>query len=435
MSDETDPAAPRRRIALVDMNNCYVSCERLFDPSLEGRPVVVLSNNDGCVVARSAEAKALGIQMGDPWFKLAAQAPAWGLEYRSSNYELYGDISRRVMELLSRHSAWQETYSIDEAFLGLRGTTAELTEQAREIRAAVLKHVGIPVSIGIASSKTLAKLTNHGAKRTPSLGGVANLDLYTPDQVTRILTSLPTDEVWGVAGRTKKRLTELGIHTIADLRAADPGLIRKKFNVVMQRTVYELRGIDCLPLEPPSATREQIMFSRSFATPVATRSDMERVLSVYTQRAAGRLRKQHSVARTMTCFASTSPYDPTHPYESATAGASFALPTDDPIEMVKAATAALMPRVRDGARYVRAGVMLAGIRPAGADTPLDVFVPLHDQRGLGKLVDEVGRKFSSTSIGLGLAGVKGAPIWSMKREKLSKRATTHWDELAFVHAR
>ena len=433
MSD-SQAHGPLRRIALVDVNNCYVSCERLFDPTLENRPVVVLSNNDGCVVARSAEAKALGIQMGDPWFKLAAQAPAWGLEYRSSNYELYGDLSRRVMELLARYSAWQETYSIDEAFLGLRGTIPELTARAREIRAAVLKHVGLPVSVGIASSKTLAKLANHGAKRTPSLGGVANLDEYTPAQVTRILESLPTDEVWGVAGRTKKRLTELGIHTIADLRDADPALIRKKFSVVMQRTVYELRGIDCLPLEPPSTTREQIMFSRSFATPVSTAREMERVLSVYAQKAAGRLRKQRSVAKSLTCFASTSPYA-AEPYESAHAGAAFPVPTDDPVEMVKAAAAALMPRIRDGAKYVRAGVMISGIVPAGTDTPLDAFVPLHDRRGLGRLVDDVGRKYGASSIGLGLAGIRGAPIWSMKRERLSKRATTHWDELALVHAR
>ncbi|WAC50413.1 Y-family DNA polymerase [Frigoribacterium sp. SL97] len=429
----SDPVVARR-IALVDVNNCYVSCERLFDPTLEGRPVVVLSNNDGCVVARSAEAKALGIQMGDPWFKLAAQAKAWDLQYRSSNYELYGDLSSRVMELLGRHTAWLEQYSIDEAFLSLRGTPAELTARARDIRAAVKLHVGLPVSIGIAPSKTLAKLANHGAKKNPSLGGVANLDDYSPEHVTRILESLPSDEVWGVAGRTKKRLAALNIHTAAELRDADPGVIRKKFSVVMQRTVYELRGVDCLPLEPPAAVREQLMFSRSFATPVTTVQDMERVLSVYAQQAAGKLRKQGSIAKSMTCFASTSPFND-QPYESASGGASFPVPTDDPVEMVKAAIAVLRPRLREGAHYVRAGVLLTGITPKVSDAPLEAFVPLHDRRGLGKLVDDVGRRYGSGNIGLGLAGIRGAPIWSMKREKLLKRATTHWDELALVHAR
>jgi DNA polymerase V len=422
------------RIALVDMNNCFVSCERLFDPSLEKREVVVLSNNDGCVVARSNEAKALGIKMGDPWFKLERDPRFRDVIAKSSNYELYGDVSRRVMDLLARYAAWLEIYSIDEAFLSVKGSPEELTARAREIRAVVLKNVGIPVSVGIARTKTLAKLTNQAAKKQLALGGVANLDHYTPDQVTRILASLPTTELWGIAGRTGKRLAELNIHTAAELRDADPAFIRKKFSVVLQRTVFELRGIDCIPLEPPATVKEQLMFSRSFAQPVTTRREMERVLSIYAQRAAARLRKQGSVAKTMSCFASSSPFADA-PYVSATAGVAFPMPTDDPVEMVKSAIAALLPKIQDGAKYVRAGIMLTGISARGADRPLDLFVPLAEQRELGKLLDDVSRRYGRESLGLGLAGVKGAPLWSMKRGRLSPRATTHWDELAVAHAR
>ncbi|WP_162529545.1 Y-family DNA polymerase, partial [Agromyces humi] len=231
-----------RRIGLVDVNNFFVSCERVFNPKLEGIPVVVLSNNDGCVVARSAEAKALGVQMGDPWFKLENQARVWGMVAQSSNYELYGDLSSRTMELLGRYSYDLSVYSIDEAFVHLRGSTEELIRAAREMRAAVKKHVGLPVCVGIAPSKTLAKLVNHGAKKTPALGGVGHWDAYTPAQQDRIMDSLEVDEIWGVAGRLKKRFAMLDIHTIRDLRDADPALIRKKFSVVLQRTVYELRG-------------------------------------------------------------------------------------------------------------------------------------------------------------------------------------------------
>lgn len=432
--DVASDARPARRVLLVDVNNCFVSCERVFDPSLEGLPVVVLSNNDGCVVARSYEAKALGIQMGDPWFKLAAQAPHWRLQNRSSNYELYGSLSNRVMELLGRYLADLEQYSIDEAFGVIRGTPEELTRLGRDIRASIQKHVGLPVSVGIAPSKTLAKLANHGAKKNLSLGGVCNLDDYPPEHVDRILAAHPTTELWGVAGRLGRRLTELGIYTALDLRDADPRLIREKFNVVLQRTVYELRGIPCIPLEPPVAAREQLMFSRSFAMPVTTVREMERVLSVYAQRSVAKLRKQGSVAKTMSCFASSSPFAD-QPYVSAHEGVEFPMPTDDPVEVVKAATAALLPRIRDGVKYVRAGVMLTGITPRGSGAPLEMFVPVHDRKGVGVLIDRVGKRYGSENIGLGLAGVKATPIWSMKRDRLSRRATTHWDELAIVHAR
>ena len=422
-----------RRIALVDVNNFFVSCERLFNPRLEGRPVVVLSNNDGCVVARSAEAKALGIEMGEPWFKLKAQADHWGLLAQSSNYELYGDLSSRTMEILGRYSAWQEIYSIDESFLGLTGTKEALVCLGREIRAVILKNVGLPVCVGIASSKTLAKFSNRGAKKTPSLGGVCNLDAYSSEQIDTIMSSLPVTDLWGVAGRTGTRLASLDIHTVRELRDADPALIRKKFSVVLQRTVYELRGIDCLPLEEERTAKEQIIFSRSFSTPVRTIPDMEQVLSVYAQRASLRLRKQGSVAQTMQCFAATS-FHADAPYLTPAASISFSMPTDDPIEITRAAVRALSPRLESGAAYVRAGVLLSGITPASSHAFLEPFVPLYDRRDLAKTLDTITRRHGERSLGLGLAGLKKGPVWTMKRESLSPRCTTHWAELALVKA-
>ncbi|MGB3413784.1 MAG: Y-family DNA polymerase, partial [Microbacteriaceae bacterium] len=245
------PERPKRldRIALVDVNSFFASCERVFHPKLNGRPVVVLSNNDGCVVALSREAKALGVEMGAPWFKLEAWAKREGVIARSSNYELYGSLSRRVMNVLGRYSAWQEIYSIDESFLGLKGTAYELSEIGREMRRAADTFVGLPVCVGIAPSKTLAKLANHIAKRYPQYGGVFNWDEYTPEQMDRLLSGVKVVELWGVGSRIAKRLDSMGIHSAKDLRDADDIRLRKKFSVVLQRTIFELRGIPCIPFE------------------------------------------------------------------------------------------------------------------------------------------------------------------------------------------
>jgi DNA polymerase V len=424
------------RIALVDVNSCYVSCERIFDPTLDGIPVVVLSNNDGCVVARSDEVKQLGIENGTPWFQIEPLIRAGRLphiEHRSSNYELYGEISARIMELLSRYSAWMEVYSIDEAFLGLRGTPEQLARVGREIRAAVRRNIRVPVCVGIGSSKTLAKLANRGAKKTPRLGGVAAMDWWTPEQVTGILDATHVTDLWGVAGRTAKRLAELDIHSARELRDADPALIRKKFSVVLQRTVYELRGIDCIPLEGPRATKEQLIYSRMFSAPVTTELDMEQVLSVYAQRVTQRLRKQGSVAKTASIFVGTSPHADA-PYLSASASVAFPTPTDDPIAMTKAAIGAIKGRLVPGARYVRAGIILNGLGPRGATAPLSMFESDYDRRDLGPTLDAITKRHGTGLVGLGLGGIRTGPVWQMKRGRLSKRATTHWSELATVRA-
>lgn len=396
--------------------------------------MVVLSNNDGAVVSRSNEAKALGIGMGTPWFQIAAQAKAWGLVACSSNYELYGDLSERVMKTLGRFSAWQEVYSIDESFLGVRGSTEELIALGRDIRATVQKEVGIPVSVGIARTKTLAKLTNHGAKKNLSLGGVCHWESYTPEQQAAILAALPVDEIWGIAGRTKKKLTGLGIHTIADLAAADPGFIRKRFSVVLQRTVFELNGQPCIPMEDARSQKDQIIYSRMFGTPVRRLDDLHQVLSVYTQCAAARLRKQHSVASVVRAWAATSYYGKAA-YFAPSATITLPVGTDDPVTFTKAVTAALTPLLEPGHDYARVGIILTGIEMKTAAVTLDGLGSASADRNLGELLDRVNRRYGGNAAGFGMAGITSGPVWQMRRDKLSPRATTHWGELATVYAR
>ncbi|MCC3292430.1 Y-family DNA polymerase [Arthrobacter sp. zg-Y1110] len=425
---------PGPRIALVDVNSAYVSMERVFDPKLAGRPVVVLSNNDGMVVARSDEAKALGIENGTPWFKLAEAAPRMGLIQRSSNYELYGEMSARVMKLLDRYSSFTEVYSIDEAFLHMAGEPVDLHSRGREIKAAVLRNIGLPVCVGIAPTKTLSKLANRIAKQNPHLGGVCNLDTMPAGAVDTIMSRVPVTGLWGVASRIGKKLNTLGIYTIADLRAADPVMIRSRFSVVLQRTVLELNGIPCVPMESERADKKQMIFSRSFSTPVTTRDEMRQVMSVYAQKAAVRLAKENQLTRILTVFAGTSHFnDKESSFPSA--AAHLEVPTADPVVLTKAAVETMDAQMTEGIRYARAGVMLTDLSPAGAQPVFEEFVTTHEKRRIGELLGKVTDKYGSASIGLGLAGMNSAqPDWTMTRKFSSPRYTTEWSELPVVKA-
>lgn len=421
------------RIALVDVNNFYVSCERVFDPTLEGRPVVVLSNNDGCVVARSAEAKALGIATGAPWFQIQSQAKAWGLVARSSNYELYGDLSARVMEVVGRFGTWQEVYSIDESFVGLVGDPAQLQLAGRDIRAAVMRNVGVPVCVGVATTKTLAKFANRIAKQNPALGGVCALEAMPAGHVESIQSKVPASGLWGVGGKTAARLKMMGIETIADLKAADPALIRKKFSVVLQRTVMELNGTECIPHTEERVDKQQIMFSRSFSEPVTTVAGMEEVMGIYAQRGASRLHEEGLRASLMTISAGTSRFTAGEgSFPAATI--RFATPTQDPIVLVRAAVAAIREAAVPGASYLRAGVMFSGLEPASGAGMLDIFGTEAKPPEVGGVLGEVRSKFGNMAIGIGIGGLAQAPQWSMKREHSSPRYTTEWKELPVVRA-
>jgi DNA polymerase V len=420
------------RIALVDVNNFYVSCERVFDPRLEGRPVVVLSNNDGCVVARSQEAKQLGIKTGAPWFQVEPLTRKTGLVARSSNYELYGDMSARVMEVVGRSGIWQEVYSIDESFIGLPGDAAHAYAAGARIRAAVARHVGVPVCVGIASTKTLAKFANRIAKQNIGLAGVCQLDSMPAREVARIQSQVPATGLWGVGARTGTRLAAMGIDTIADLKAADPQLIRKKFSVVLQRTVLELNGTACIPPAEERADKHQIMFSRSFSSPVTTAADMDQVMAVYAQRGAGRLFAEKQRASVLTVTAGTSRFAG----EASSPAASVRLPspTQDPITLTRAAVAAMRGCMTPGVSYVRAGIMLTGLEAAAGQETLDTFVDDQEQLQLGELLGNIRGRFTEGSIGLGRGGMAVPPAWSMKREFSSPKYTTEWSDLPVVKA-
>ncbi len=418
-------------IALVDVNNFYVSSERAFDPSLEGRPLVVLSNNDGCVITRSPEAKALGITMGTPWFRIAGQAQQWGLEVRSSNYELYGDLSARVMELLGRYTGNLEIYSIDEAFLTLPGPLRAQRVTGAEIRAVVRRNVGLPVCVGIASTKTLAKLANRWAKGNPEFDGVCHWDLVPEDNRRSLLQRLAVSDIWGIGAKNAQSLNALGIDSAWDLAAADPVAIRKRFSVVLMRTVLELQGTSCITGRE-STGNEQVLYSRSFAAPVSTRHAMHQALSVYAQGAASRLARKDLQGRVLTAFAATSPFSSGRK-SSPTVCVPLPAYTADPLELTRAADT-LLPLIEEGVPYIRAGVIVTDLRPAGAQAML--LPPASATRkDTGPLLHDVGRRFGRSAIGLGHAGLKAGSEWTMKRDMLSPHYTTKWSELPVVKAR
>ena len=427
------PAKAPRWVFLVDVNSMYASCERILDPSLEGRPIVVLSNNDGMVVAASKEAKAIGLDLGKPWFQIRSIAQHFGVVARSSNYELYGEISSRVMLLLGRYTAELEPYSIDEAFLTVQ--THRPRELAQQIKADIARLIGLPVCVGVGLTKVRAKLANRCAKKLPGLGGTCVWERIPAPAREELTAALPTDEIWGIAGRLAKRLAAQNIHSIADLAAADPVKIRKRFNVVLMRVVLELQGTPAIVLDDGREVKDQLIFSRSFSTPVTDEKTMHQVLSMYAQRAAVRLERHHKMTKVVTAFAGTSAHATSKDgsfFPSVTV--TLPQPTDDPIRLTRAATTLLGEiDFYAGARFVRAGIMLTDLTRAGAQDPFVLFEDGPKGEHLVDVVAQINRKLGRSAVGLGYGGLAEPPGWSMKREMLSPRATTHWDELAVAH--
>lgn len=322
-------------------------------------------------------------------------------------------------------------YSIDESFIGLAGDSTELVATGQRIRAEVMQSTGVPVRVAIGATKTLAKVAALGIKRTPEMNGVCDFSAYTAEQQTRILASIPVTDLWGVASRTGKKLAELGIFTAKDLRDADVARIRKRFSVVLARTVLELRGIPCIELEmQPPAQKEQLIFSRSFSRKLTKPDEMAQVTAMYAQRVGQRLRKQGSLAGMVQVWAATGWADEGTPPHSASVTVRLPAPTDDPIELARAAALILpklFPEELPGVRYARLGVVLVDLRPAGATPMLDLFSA--GNRELGATLDGITQKLGRDAIGVGVGGLKTPPEWEMKRAMLSKRATTAWDEL------
>jgi DNA polymerase V len=322
-------------LALVDCNNFYASCERVFQPALRGVPLVVLSNNDGCVIARSKEAKALGIAMGEPWHLLRERISARVLRMRSSNYTLYGDMSGRVMRILADFTPELELYSIDEAFLGLGGFETRLEVHGRALRQRVLQWTGIPVSVGIAATKTLAKVANHRAKKDPACAGVCLM--LDEAAIDAELARLPLTDIWGIAGRLARRLTELGITTPLALKQTDARFVRERFSVTLERTVRELQGIPCIALEEAPPDRKTIMASRSFGRLVTERPEMEEAVASYATRAGEKLRRQHLAAGRLIMFVQTNPFRPQDPQYARERMVQLPVATADTGKIISAA--------------------------------------------------------------------------------------------------
>lgn len=351
--------------ALCDVNSFYASCETVFRPDLKGRPVVVLSNNDGCVIARSPEAKPF-VKMGEPYFKQKDMFRRHGIIAFSSNYELYADMSNRVMTTLEELSPRCEIYSIDEAFCDLTGVRncRDLTDFGREIRETVLRRAHLTVGVGIAQTKTLAKLANHAAKQWQrQTGGV--VDLSNLERQRKLMALLPVDEVWGVGRRISKKLEAMGIKTVLQLADTDIRFIRKHFNVVLERTVRELRGEPCLGLEEFAPVKQEIVCSRSFGGRITEYHEMRQAICSYASRAAEKLRGEHQYCRFISAFVKTSPFALNEPYYGNNASVKLLTPTQDSRDIITAATKCLDAIWRDGHRYQKAGVMLGDFYSQG----------------------------------------------------------------------
>ena len=419
--------------ALVDVNSFYASCETAFRPDLKGRPVVVLSNNDGCVIARNAEAKRAGVIMGDPYFKQKDLFRRYGVVCFSSNYELYADMSSRVMSTLEAMSPRCEIYSIDEAFCDLTGVRncRVLQEFGQELKDAVYQNTGLAVGVGIAQTKTLAKLANHAAKKWQrQTGGV--VDLSNLDRQRKLMAALPVDEVWGVGRRISKKLEAMGIKTVLDLADTDIRFIRKHFNVVLERTVRELRGEPCLELEEFAPVKQEIVCSRSFGERITDYDSMRQAICSYASRAAEKLRGEHQYCRFISTFVKTSPFALNEPYYGNSASVKLLTPTQDSRDIIAAATRSLDAIWKDGHRYQKAGVMLGDFFSQGI-AQLNLFDDNAPRRGSEKLMEVLDHLNAKEGKGtLYFAGQGIQQQWAMKREMLSPRYTTRYEDLLQV---
>ena len=418
--------------ALVDVNSFYASCETIFRPDLQGRPVVVLSNNDGCIIARSAEAKKLGIKMGDPYFKCKDYFRQQGVVCFSSNYELYADMSNRVMTTLEEMCPRVEIYSIDEAFCDLTGVRncRVLEEFGRELKDTVYRNTRLPVGVGIAQTKTLAKLSNHAAKTWKATGGV--VDLSNVERQRKLMALLPVDEVWGVGRRISKKLEAMGIKTVLQLADTDIRFIRKHFNVVLERTVRELRGEPCLGLEEFAPVKQEIVCSRSFGQRISTYEEMRQAICLYASRAAEKLRGEHQYCRFISAFVKTSPFALNEPYYGNSTSVKLLTPTQDSRDIITAATKCLDAIWRDGHRYQKAGVMLGDFYSQGV-AQLNLFddnAPRQNSEKLMEVLDHLNAKDGRGTLYFAGQGIQTA--WQMKREMLSPRYTTRFSDLPVV---
>ena len=415
--------------ALVDCNNFYASCERVFNPRLEGQPIVVLSNNDGCIIARSNEAKALGIPMGSPYYPFKKLFQEQNVEVFSSNYELYGDMSQRVMDSLAEFCPDIEVYSIDEAFLQLDGfKDRNLDDFAVEIRQKIKQWTGIPVSIGIGATKTLAKIANHVAKKDTTTGVFNVLDANIREE---LLSKFEIEKIWGIASGREKKLKQLGITTAKQLRDANPKEIRSHLTVVGERIVYELRGVSCLPLEIFVQPKKNIMCSRSFGIIVTKYEDLEEALANYASRACEKMRKEKSRAQAVYVSVTTNPFKTIAKQYRNSASCRFIAPTNDSMLVVSQAVKCLKQIYQSGYEYKKVSVMLMNLI-SDDDVQQDLFYEVNYNKpdSIMNVMDKINLKMGRNKLFIGTQGIERN--WKMQRNNQSPRFTTQWGELLQV---
>lgn len=417
--------------ALVDCNNFYVSCERVFNPKLEGKPVIVLSNNDGCVIARSEEAKSLGIKMGQPAFQSEQLFKKHGVLVFSSNYSLYGDMSDRVMETLEQFTSDIEVYSIDEAFLVLPYNNCdEITDYARKIRQTVKKWTGIPVSIGIGPTKTLAKIASKIGKKNPALNGVLNIADHA--RIDEILDKVPVGDIWGVGPRYEAFLKRHGINTAFQFKNAHDAWVKKNMTVMGLRTVMELRGVPCFSLEEMPVPKKGIMSSRSFGRPVESLDELKEALATYAACAAEKLRSQHSAATILHVFLMTNRFKKNEPQYYSSSTTILPIASSYTPELIRFAQEQLGKIYKPGFRYKKIGVFLAEIVSQDRIqlNLLSLDYPHERNKTLMQLVDKINRRLGPDTVRFAAEGMKKE--WHMRRRLLSPRYTTKWSEIPVV---
>ena len=424
-------------IGLVDCNSFYVSCERVFQPRLRGLPVGVMSNNDGCVIALSNELKALGIKMGTPAFEIQHLVRQGRIHLLSSNYELYGDMSQRVQAVLEEFSPGVEPYSIDEMFVRFNGFSREQRlEHARQLHDRVRQYTGIPVCVGVAPTRTLAKFANRAAKKIPAYRGVCVLQAGTAE-TRALLQHFELGDIWGVGRRLVERLAVLGIRTGWDLAQADPKRIRRQFSVTLERTALELRGIPCIEMNDFHEPRQRIMTSRSFGKLTDNLSEIREAMRQHGQRGAEKLRSQGSLARAVLVFLKTNPFREDQPQYSPSVAVELPRPTDDSRDILHAAGYALQRIYRSGYQYQKGGVMLLDLIDASRqqlsllDTPQSDAARQRSQK-LMHVMDDLNRRMGRGTVKLGTPSPGAA--WHLRCANLTQRYSTRWDELPLAKA-
>lgn len=429
---------PSRRVILhTDVNSAYANMERVFNPKLRDKPVCILSNNDGCIVALTKDAKALGIKRGTPYFKVRDLCEKHGVAVLSSNYELYDAMSSRFHKIVAGFGPVHEAYSIDEAFLDLTGVETEsFTELGRALKARLWKWIGLPVCVGIAPTKTLAKLCDHFAKTYPVYGGVVNWFDLSPERRKKALSITPIGEVWGIGRKTEEKLLREGIENVWQFSQTDVFTLRRRYGVVLERTLREIQGVSCLPVESVPKPKEQILRSRSFSHATNDRSVLLTSVSTHMTEVARQLRREKAEAKKAGVFFLTSPFKENEPWHAAEPVTELTLPTSDTMRLVEVACRLVEAHWRPGFRYCKAGAFVTDLIPEGSSSVTGSLFDLPDEerdetrRRLMECLDDLTRRFGKGAWKIGSSGL--ADGWQMKRDRLTPAYLTRWADIMTV---